>query len=67
MNILFKNINERKIRRCDKNIYTAMQIIVDVNQRLNVPLLRSNQKMYLDWNLQIIYGYHFLINLSMKL
>ena len=34
MNTLFKNTNERKIRRCDKNIHKAMKICVEIYQRI---------------------------------
>ena len=33
MNILFKNNNERKIRRCDINIHKDMQITVNLYQK----------------------------------
>ena len=33
INTLFKNINEQKRRRCDKDIHKAMQIPVNIYQR----------------------------------
>ena len=62
MNTLFKTNNERKIRICDKSIHMAMRIPVDIHQTNKSYLLQFNQKMHVNWNLQIIYGYHLLTN-----
>ena len=53
MNTLFKNNDERKIRRCDRNIKNAMQIPIDIYQN---KLLQFNPKTRVNWSLQIIHG-----------
>ena len=67
MNKLFKTNYERKIRRCDKSIHKAKIIIFHIhkdNKQLSVTV---QPKMHVNWNLRIIYGYHFLTNHSMTL
>ena len=67
INSLFNTNYERKIRKCDKRIHKDMIITVEINQTNKSYLLQFNQKMNIDRNLQIIYGYHFLTNHSRKL
>ena len=67
MNMLFKTKDEIKRRICDGNIHKAMRIPVDIHERNKSSLLQFNQKMYVNWNLQIIYGYRFLTNHSLIL
>ena len=67
MNILFKTNDEIKRSRCDKSIHKAMIINGNTHKTNKSPLLQFNRKMRVNWNLQIIYGYHFLTNNSMKL
>ena len=64
MNTLFKNNHVRKRRKYYISIHKAMQIpvyIYETNKKLFVIV---KQKTHVNWNLQIIYCYHFLINLS---
>ena len=65
MNTLFKTNDERKISRCDKFLHKTMRITVEIYLTNLFSLLLFNQKMHVYWNLQIIYGYHFLTNHSM--
>ena len=44
MNTLFYNNNELKRRRCDRNIHKAMQIPVDIYQKIKIYLLQFNNK-----------------------
>ena len=67
MNTFFKNNGERKIRICDRNIHEAMQIPVDIYQANKKFFVAYKPKMHINWNLHIIYGYNFLINLSLTL
>ena len=60
MNLLFINNNERKRRRCDKNIHKAIQIPVDIYQ-INKSFFVTVQPKY-DRNV-----YHSFINLSLTL
>ena len=61
------NTDERKTRRGEHNLHKAMQILVDSYQRIKNSLLQLNQNTHVNWNFQIIYDYHFLINLSLTL
>ena len=67
MNMLFKTKDEIKIRRCDRNIHKAMIIPVDIHETNKKLLLQFNQRIHVNWNLQIIYGYHSLTNQSLTL
>ena len=67
MNMLFKTKDEIKRRRCDINIHKDMIIPVDIHETNKNSLLQFNQKMYVNWNLKIISGYHFLNNHIMTL
>ena len=68
INTLFKTNYEIKRRRCDRSIQKAMRIPADIHQaNKKSSLLQFNQKMPVDRNLQIIYGYHFLTNHSLTL
>ena len=67
INTLFENYDKIKRRGRDINIHKAMQITVEIYQKRISCLLMFNQKMHVNWNLQIIYGYHYLINISMTL
>ena len=66
MNTLFQNNNENKRRRCNKNIHHAVNIPVGIYEKNNISLLQLNKTMHENFNLKIIYGYRFLINLSLK-
>ena len=67
MNTLFKNNDEIKRRIFNRNIHKAMQIPVNIYQTNTKFFVKVQQKMHVNWNLQIIYGYHFFINLSLTL
>ena len=64
MNTLFDNINGIKISRRDKNTHKDMQIPVDIYQINKKVFVIVKSKTHVNFNLKIIYGYHFLINLS---
>ena len=61
MNTLFENNDGIKRRKCDRNVQKDMRIPVDTYKN-KIDLLQLNQKIRVNWNLKIIYGYHFLIN-----
>ena len=67
INMLFKTNDEIKISRCDQSIHKAMIIPVDIHQTNKKFSVTFNPKMHVNWNLQIIYGYHFLTNHSLIL
>ena len=58
---VFKNNDGRKRKICDKNIHKAMRITFNIYQKIKL-FVTVQQKTHVDWNLQIIHGYHFLIN-----
>ena len=60
MNTLFKTNIERKIRICDKSMHKTMQITVEIHQTNKNSLLQFNQKMNINWDSKIIYGYNLL-------
>ena len=65
--MLYKTNDERKRVICDKSIHKYMIISVDVHQTNKKFSVTVQPKMYVDCNLQIIYGYYFLTNHSMTL
>ena len=67
MNILFKTKYDRKRIICDRNKRKATRITVEIDKTNKNPLLHFNQKVHVNCNLQIIYGYHFLTNHSLIL
>ena len=67
MNTSFKSNYEIKRSRCDKSIQKAMIISVEIYQNNKSSQLQFNQEMHVNWNLQIIYGYHILTNHSQTL
>ena len=67
MNIFFKTNYEIIMRRCDRSIKKAMIIYVDIHQTNEKFSVMVQPKMYVKWNLRIICGYHFLIDLSLTL
>ena len=62
--MLFKTDSVRKIRRCDRKIHKAMIIPVDIHEINKKFTVTVQQKMHVNWNLLMIYGYHFLTNHS---
>ena len=54
--MLFNTNDERKRSRRDKKIHKNMQITVNIYQRTKQIFVTVQQKMHINWNLQIIYG-----------
>ena len=67
MNVLFKTSDEIKVRRYDRNIHKAVRIPVSINEKNKTFTVAGQQKMHVNWNLQIIYGYHLLTSHSLTL
>ena len=67
MNMLFQTNYERKGRIRDRNIHKSMGINFDINERNKKFIVTVQQKMHVNWNLQIVYGYNFLTKHTLKL
>ena len=65
MNTLFKTNKKIRIGVCDRSIYKSMRIAVDIHKTNEKFSVIVQPKKHVNWNLKIIYGYHFLTKLSL--